>query len=165
MILPKKISFHGRIHRDFLFAEKKVLCCRCKTRHMLGENCPVATTEDSGMSLNGQSDTSGENLAPVRPESSVGTQPSAESQQTSPPTQGRARQGDSSSTGGPALVLIQVQVQSQAMKMSLFWNLLLDQNFLRRDSLTYLLRRTCLLIRGLRLIRSQFLWGQGLIYP
>ena len=79
MILPKKISFHGRIQRGFLFAEKEVLCYRCKTRHMLGENCPAATTEDSGMSLNEQSDTSGENLAPVRPESSDGTQPSAES--------------------------------------------------------------------------------------
>ena len=34
---------------------------------MLDENCPVATptTEDSGMSLNEQSDTPGENLAPV----------------------------------------------------------------------------------------------------
>ena len=81
---------------------------------MLGENCPVATptTEDSGMSLNEQSDTPGENLAPVRPESSVETQPSAESQQTSSPTWGRAWEGDLSSTGGPALVLIQVQVQS-----------------------------------------------------
>ena len=78
---------------------------------MLGENCPVATptTEDSGMSLNEQSDTPGENLAPVRPESSVETQPSAESQQTSSLTEGRTREGDSSSAGGSALVLIQVQ--------------------------------------------------------
>ena len=53
------------------------------------------------MSLNEQSDTPGENLAPVRPESSVETQSSL--------TEGRAREGDSSSTGGPALVLIQVQ--------------------------------------------------------
>ena len=42
-ILPRKITFHGRIQRDVLFAEKVVLCYRCKTRHMLGENCPVAT--------------------------------------------------------------------------------------------------------------------------
>ena len=79
---------------------------------MLGENCPVATptTEHSGMSLNEQSDTPGENLAPVRPESSV--EPSAEFQQTSSPTRGRAREGDFSSIGGPALVLIQAQVQS-----------------------------------------------------
>ena len=84
-ILPRKSSFHGRIQRDLLFTEKEVLRYRCKTRHMLGENCPVATptTEDSGMSLNEQSDTPGENLAPVRPESSVETQPSAESQQIS----------------------------------------------------------------------------------
>ena len=54
-----------------------------------------------GMSLNEQSDTPGENLAPVRPESSVETQSSL--------TEGRTREGDSSSTGGPALVLIQVQ--------------------------------------------------------
>ena len=84
-ILPRKIYFHGRIQRDLLFTEKEVLRYRCKTRHMLGENCPVATptTEHSGMSLNEQSDTPGENLAPVRPESSVETQPSAESQQIS----------------------------------------------------------------------------------
>ena len=52
-ILPRKITFHGSIQRDVLFAEKVVLCYRCKTRHMLGENCPVATptTEDSSMSL------------------------------------------------------------------------------------------------------------------
>ena len=50
----------------------------------------VATpaTEDSGMSLNEQSDTPGENLAPVRTESSVETQPSAESQQTPSRTRG-----------------------------------------------------------------------------
>ena len=109
-ILPRKISFHGRIQRDVLFAENEVLCYRCKTRHMLGQNCPVATptTEGSGMSLKEQSDTPGEHLAPVRPESSVET--STESQQTSP-NRGRARKEDSSSTGGPALVLIQVQVQ------------------------------------------------------
>ena len=60
--------------------EKVVLCYRCKTRHMLGANCPVATTttEDSGMSLNEQSDTPVENLAPAQPESSVKTQPSAD---------------------------------------------------------------------------------------
>ena len=80
-ILPGKISFHGRIQRDVLFGEKEVLRHRCKTRHMLGKNCPVATptAEDSGMSLNEQSDTPGKKLAPVRPESSVETQPSADS--------------------------------------------------------------------------------------
>ena len=36
--------------------EKVVLCYRCKTRHMLGMNCPVATPtpEDSGMSFSEQ---------------------------------------------------------------------------------------------------------------
>ena len=57
------------------------------------------------MSLNEQSDAPGENLQRYY-------QPSAESQQISSPTRGRAREGDSPSTGGPALVLIQVQVQS-----------------------------------------------------
>ena len=49
---------------------------------MLGENCPVATptTEDSNMSLTEQSDTPGESVAPVQPESSFETQPSTESQ-------------------------------------------------------------------------------------
>ena len=56
------------------------------------------TTEDSGMSLNAQSHTPGENLAPVQPESSVGTRRSAESQQTSSPSRGKVREGDSSLT-------------------------------------------------------------------
>ena len=101
-ILPRKISFHGRIQRDVLFAGKVVLCYRCKTRHMLGENCPVATptTEDSSMPLAEQSDTPGEIVAPVQPESSVETQPSPGSQQTSSPTREEAREGDSSLTGG-----------------------------------------------------------------
>ena len=101
-ILPRKISFHGRIQRDVLFAEKVVLCYRCKTRHMLGENCSVATpiTEDSSMSLAEQSDTPSQNAAPVQPESSVETQPSTESQQTPSPTLEGAREGDSSMTDG-----------------------------------------------------------------
>ena len=101
-ILPRKICFHGRIQRDVLFAEKVVLCYRCKTRHMLGENCPVATPtiEDSSMSLNEQSDTPGENVTPVQPKPFVETQSSAESQQTSSPTRVEAREGDSSLTEG-----------------------------------------------------------------
>ena len=93
-ILPRKISFHGRIQRDVLFSEKVVLCYRCKTQHMLGENCSVAapTTEDSSMSVAEQSDTPGENATPVQPESSVETQPSTGSQQTpSPAVEGLGR--------------------------------------------------------------------------
>ena len=62
-ILPKRIPFYGNIQMDVLFAEKVVLCYRCKTRHMLGENCPVAapTSEDSGMYLNEQGDTLSQN--------------------------------------------------------------------------------------------------------
>ena len=42
-ILPKKISFRGRIKRDVLFVEKVISCYRCKTRHVLGKSYPVAT--------------------------------------------------------------------------------------------------------------------------
>ena len=71
---------------------------RRKTRHMLGENCPVATptTEDSSMSLAEQSGAAIESAAPVQRESSVENQPSAESQQTSSPIQEEAEGGDSS---------------------------------------------------------------------
>ena len=95
--LPRKITFHGRIQRDVLFAEKVVLCYRCKTRHMLGENCPVVTptTEDSSMSLAEQSVATVGSAAPVQPESSVKTQISNESQQTSPPIREEAEEGDS----------------------------------------------------------------------
>ena len=97
-ILPRKISFHGRIQRDVLFAEKVVLCYRCKTRHMLGENCPVVTptTEDSGMSLAEQSDATVGGTVPAQQESSVEIQPSAESQQASSPISEGAEEGDSS---------------------------------------------------------------------
>ena len=96
-ILPRKISFHGRIQRDVLFAEKVVLCYRCKTRHMLGENCPVVTptTEDSSMSLAEQSVATVGSAAPVQPESSFKTQISNESQQTSSPIREEAEEGDS----------------------------------------------------------------------
>ena len=95
-ILPRKISFHGRIQRDVLFAEKVVLCYRCKTRQMLVENCPVVspTTKDSSMSLAEQSDIPGESAAPVQLESSVETQPSTEFQRTPSSTQEGADGGE-----------------------------------------------------------------------
>ena len=101
-ILPRKISFHGRIQRDVLFAEKVVLGYRCKTRHMLGENCPVVTptTEDSGMSLAEQSDATVGGTVPAQQESSVEIQPSAESQQASSPISEGAEEGDSSEEDG-----------------------------------------------------------------
>ena len=101
-ILPRKITFHGSIQRDVLFAEKVVLCYRCKTPQMLGENCPAATptTEDSSMSLAEQSDNTVESAAPVQPESSVKTQLSIESQQTFSPIQEGAEEGDSSMEDG-----------------------------------------------------------------
>ena len=59
-ILPGKISFQGGVSRDVLFAAKVVLCYRCKTRHMLGENCPVASPipEGSDISCSEQNETS-----------------------------------------------------------------------------------------------------------
>ena len=89
-ILPKKISFYGNIQRDVLFAEKVVLCYRCKTRHMLGENCPVATptNEDSAISLNKQSDTLSQNQMSIQPDPSAEILPCAESlQQPSTPAE------------------------------------------------------------------------------
>ena len=58
-VLPTKIYFFGGASKDVLFAEKVVQCYRCKTRHMLGENCPVATPtpEGSSMSHSEQSET------------------------------------------------------------------------------------------------------------
>ena len=69
---------------------------------MLGENCRVVTptTNDSSMSLAEQSDIPGESTAPVQPESSVMTQPSTESHQTSSPTQGEAEGGGGLFHGG-----------------------------------------------------------------
>ena len=68
MILPRKISLHGSIQRNVLFAEYVVLRYRCKTRHMLGENYSVATPtpEDSGMSFTEQSGTPSPYQNPVQ---------------------------------------------------------------------------------------------------
>ena len=101
-ILPRKITFHGRIQRDVLFAEKVVLCYRWKTRHILGENCPVVTPaqEDSSMSLPKQSSATAGGAAPVQQESSLEIQPLAESQQASSPISEEAEEGDSSGEDG-----------------------------------------------------------------
>ena len=50
-VLQRKISFFGGASKDVLFAEKVVRCYRCKTRHMLGENCPVATPTPEGSNM------------------------------------------------------------------------------------------------------------------
>ena len=101
-ILPRKITFHGRIQRDVLFAEKVVLCYRCKTRHMLGENCPVVTPaqEDSSMSVPEQSGVAVGSAALVQRESSTEIQSSTESQQASSPTCEEGEEGVSSGKDG-----------------------------------------------------------------
>ena len=103
-ILPRKITFHGRIQRDVLFAEKVVLCYRCKTRHMLGENCPVATPaqEDFNMSSTELSGVAVGSAALVRQESSAEIQSSTGSQQASSPTCVRGEEGVSSGEDGSA---------------------------------------------------------------
>ena len=82
-ILPRKIVFHGGIRRDVPFAEKVVLRYRCQTRHMLGENCPVAspTPEGSVLSCTEQNETPRDSMTPGKPEPSVENQLSAESRQ------------------------------------------------------------------------------------
>ena len=103
-ILPRKITFHGRIQRDVLFAEKVVMCYRCKTRHMLGENCPVVTPtqEDSSMSLPEQSGVAAGSAALVQQESSIEIQSSTESQQASSPACEEGEEGVSSGEDGSA---------------------------------------------------------------
>ena len=97
-ILPRKISFHGNIQRDVLFAEKVVLCYRCKTRHMFGENCPVITPtqKDSSMSFTERSATPSRNPSPRQLDHSAEIVPCVESlQQPSAPTKDVVR-GDRS---------------------------------------------------------------------
>ena len=94
-ILPRKISFHGNIKRDALFAEKVVSCYKCKTRNMLGENCPVASPnlEDSAMSFSEQSDTPLVNQNPVQPDPYAEAHPQGESsKEPSSPTEGADRE-------------------------------------------------------------------------
>ena len=100
-ILPRKIAFHGCVSRDVLFAEKVVLSYRCKTRHMLGENCPVVspTSEDFDMSYTEQSETPRDNKTPEKTDSSVGNQPPAESRQESSSVEEELGE-DGSSTDG-----------------------------------------------------------------
>ena len=89
VILPRKISFHGNIQRDVHFAEKVVLCYRCKTRHMLDKNCPVITPtqKDSRMSFTERSATPSRNPSPRQLDHSAEILPCVESlQQPSTPT-------------------------------------------------------------------------------
>ena len=81
-VLPWKITFHGNITRDVLFAEKVVICYRCRTRHMLDENCPVITPtpEDLDMSTSEQCTTTQESMSPEQSEPSVEIPPSEVSQ-------------------------------------------------------------------------------------
>ena len=90
-ILPRKIVFHGGIRRDVLFAEKVVLWYRCKSRNMLGENCPVAspTPEGSVMSCTEQSGTPQDSMTPEKPDPSVENQLSVESRHESSSTKER----------------------------------------------------------------------------
>ena len=94
-ILPRKISFHGNIHRDVLFAEKVVLCYRCKTRHTLRENCPVITPtqKDSSMSFTERSATPSRNPSPRQLDHSAEIVPCVEPlQQPSAPTKDAVRE-------------------------------------------------------------------------
>ena len=87
--LPRKISFHGTIQSNVLFAEKMVLCYRCKTRHMLGKNCPVITPtqKDSRMSFTEWSATPSRSLSPRQLDHSAEILPCVQSlQQPSTPT-------------------------------------------------------------------------------
>ena len=83
VILPRKIFFHGNIRRDFHFAEKVVLCYRCKTRHMLDKNCPVIipSQKDSRMSFTERSATPSRNLSPRQLDHSAEIVPCVESLQ------------------------------------------------------------------------------------
>ena len=98
-ILPGKIAFHGGVSCDVLFAEKVVLCYRCKTLHMLGENCPVVspTPEGSDMSYTEQSETPEDSKTPEKTDPSVENQPSAESRQEMSSTE-KGSDGENSST-------------------------------------------------------------------
>ena len=166
-ILPRKITFHGRIQRDVLFAEKVVLCYRCKIRHMLGENCPVVTPaqEDSSMSLPEQSGVTVGGAALVQQESSNEIQSSTESQQASSPTCGEDEEGFLPGRMSLPLAPIRIQPQSLTMRVSLTrcprGHLLL----LRMILLTCLLGRMCLLYGGLRRTRSRALTAQKQFLP
>ena len=60
------------IFREMSFSRKR--CYRCKTRDMLGENCPVMTPtqKDSSMSVTEQSATPSQNQNPAPPDLSAG---------------------------------------------------------------------------------------------
>ena len=166
-ILPRKITFHGRIQRDVLFAEKVVLCYRCKTRHMLGEDCPVATTitEDSSMSLAEQSDIPGESAAPVQPESSGETQPLTESQQTPSPTQEEAGEGDSSMDDGSGSGSDSGSSSESGDERGVWIGILGRAGCSVGDLPICLLGRICLLFERLRLIRSRVLKNREQLHP
>ena len=84
-----KFLSNGNIQRDVLFAENVVLCYRCKTRYMLGKNCPVITPtqKDSWMSFTERSATPSRNPSPRQLDHSAEILPCVEPlQQPSTPT-------------------------------------------------------------------------------
>ena len=161
-ILPRKFSFRDNIHRYVPFAEKVVLCYRCKIRHMLGENCPVITPtqKDSSMSFTEQSATPSQNPSPAQPDHSAKILPCVESlQQPYAPTKDVIR--------GIALdrFLIRIrilnQTQSHALILIHMMNLTLDLSILWKNllhSLRWKLHQRFLQMRstwGTLLLRSQ----------
>ena len=94
-------EYGGGVSRGILFAEKVVLCYRCKTRHVLGENCPVVspTPKRSDMSYTEQSETPRDSKTPEKADPSAKNQPSAESQQEISSIEDRP-DGDDSLTDG-----------------------------------------------------------------
>ena len=143
-----------------------MLCYRCKTRHMLGENCPVATptAEDSDMSFAEQSDALlGVLLLSSRSPLSRFSLQLSLSRHLLPLVRGLRRRTLPGKMG-LALALIRVQPQSLTMRMSLIWSPRLDLMSLRRILLTCLLGRICLLYRGLGLIRDRALKNKGQIH-
>ena len=89
-----KISFHGNIQRDALFAEQIVLRYSCKTCHFLCGNCFVITPtqKDSSMFFTEQSATPSWNPSPRQLDHSAEILPFIESsQESSTPTSDKVR--------------------------------------------------------------------------
>ena len=168
-IPPRKISFHGSVQRDVLFPEKVVLCYRYKTRHMLGENCPVATPtpKDSHMSFIEQSESLESLLGKVwllRSLTLLLRLSPLLSLSRSPYLLRRGLMGKILRRKRLALTLFQGQLQGQAMKLTLNWSPLCRKLLCRNPSVI-LLKRTYLQLRRLRIILSRLqrpiltLWG------
>ena len=152
-MLLRKI-FHDSITRSILFAEKVVLCHRCKPRHNLDENCPYSYTHPKNFWHDQGVTPHWVNQISVQTEPSAVIHPNGGFQLDTPTLM---EETDKGSPLWKSLVQIPAQRQTQIPILALIlgWNLLLSPIFYRANRLSCLRKITCLRVKRIRLLQKR----------